>query len=160
MLRKCTKSWKSVQNVFLYFTRRRKKIVIINYQPLVNFINILSANFVYKSLFGSFFYLYVTREKLPKRHLYKKFAHKMLMKLTPFSWNLVELKTDLLLHGKTIWLFHHSGTSRRVGSIAVLPPPLPPSGTRPSAARWPSPSAATTTTETSRAFTAPTLLSR
>ncbi len=32
--------------------------------------------------FGSFFYVHVTREKLPKRRLYKKFVHKMLMKLT------------------------------------------------------------------------------
>jgi hypothetical protein len=41
------------------------------------------ANSSYKSLFGSFFYLHVTREKLPKRHLYKKFVRKRLMKLTP-----------------------------------------------------------------------------
>ncbi len=51
--------------------------------PVVNFINILRVNFKYKSLFSSFFYLHVTREKLPKRRLYKKFAQKMLMKLTP-----------------------------------------------------------------------------
>jgi len=31
----------------------------------------------------SFFYLHVTREKLPKRLLYEKVARKMLMKLTP-----------------------------------------------------------------------------
>ncbi len=49
---------------------------------MVNFIKILRANFTYESLIGSFFYLHVTREKLPKRHLYEKFAHKMLMKLT------------------------------------------------------------------------------
>ncbi len=34
---------------------------------VVNFINVLRANFTYKSLFGSFFYLHVTREKLLKR---------------------------------------------------------------------------------------------
>jgi len=51
--------------------------------PIVNFINILRANFLYKSLFGSYFYLFVTREKLPKRRSYEKFARKMLMKLTP-----------------------------------------------------------------------------
>jgi len=48
---------------------------------VVNFINILGANFTYESLFGSFFYLHVTREKLSKRR-YKK-IRKMLMKLTP-----------------------------------------------------------------------------
>jgi len=56
-------------------------------QPMVNFINVLRANFFYKSLFGSFFYLHVTRAKLPKRHSYKKFARKMLMKLTPKRQN-------------------------------------------------------------------------
>jgi len=32
---------------------------------------------------AAFFYLHVTREKLPKRFLYEKFALKMLLKLTP-----------------------------------------------------------------------------
>jgi len=49
----------------------------------VNFINILRANFTYENLFGSFFYLHVTREKLPKRHLYEIFLGKMLIKLAP-----------------------------------------------------------------------------
>jgi len=49
----------------------------------VNFINILRTNFSYQSLFGSFFYLHVTREKLLKRRSYEKFACKMLVKLTP-----------------------------------------------------------------------------
>ncbi len=53
------------------------------WRPLVNFINILHENFMYESLFSSFFYLHVTSKKLPKRCLYKKFEHKMLMKLTP-----------------------------------------------------------------------------
>jgi len=51
--------------------------------PVVNFINILHTNFLYERRFSSFFYVHVTREKLPKRHSYKKFARKMLMKLTP-----------------------------------------------------------------------------
>jgi len=38
----------------------------------VNFINILRTNFLYKRHFGSFFYVYVTREKLLKQHSYKK----------------------------------------------------------------------------------------
>jgi len=37
----------------------------------VNFINILSANFRYKSLFASFFYLHETREKLPRKRCSK-----------------------------------------------------------------------------------------
>jgi len=35
-------------------------------------------------LCAAFFYLHITREKLPKKLLYKKGARKMLMKLTPF----------------------------------------------------------------------------
>jgi len=40
----------------------------------------LCTNFLYECCFGSFFYIHVTREKLPKRHLYKKFVRKILMK--------------------------------------------------------------------------------
>jgi hypothetical protein len=40
------------------------------------------ALFSYEHRFGSFFYVHVTREKLPKRRLYKKIVRKMLMKLT------------------------------------------------------------------------------
>ncbi len=47
------------------------------------FINALRSNFMYESIFGSFFYLHVTREKLLKRHLYEKLWRKTLMKLTP-----------------------------------------------------------------------------
>jgi len=38
-----------------------------------------------KVLCGAFFHLHVTREKLPKRLLYKKGAHVMLMKSTLVS---------------------------------------------------------------------------
>jgi len=48
----------------------------------VNFVNILCTNFLNECLFGSFFYVHVTREKLPKQCLYKKFVRYMLMKLT------------------------------------------------------------------------------
>jgi len=48
----------------------------------VNFINILRTNVSYECRFHSFFYVHVTREKLPKQRLYKKFVQKMLMKLT------------------------------------------------------------------------------
>jgi len=50
---------------------------------VVNFINILRINFSYKWRFSSFFYVHVTRKKLPKLGSYKKLARKMLMKLTP-----------------------------------------------------------------------------
>jgi len=43
----------------------------------------LPMNFTNVSLSGSFFYLHVTREKLPKRRSYKKCVRKTLMKLTP-----------------------------------------------------------------------------
>jgi len=49
-------------------------------------INILRTNFSYKHHFVSFFYVHVTRGKLPKRQpkqrSYEKFIRKMLMKLT------------------------------------------------------------------------------
>ncbi len=39
--------------------------------------------FLYERCFGSFYYINVTREKLPKQRLYKKFICLTLMKLTP-----------------------------------------------------------------------------
>ncbi len=48
----------------------------------VNFINVKRANFLYECHFGSFFYVHVTKKKLPKQRSYKKFVCKMLMKLT------------------------------------------------------------------------------
>jgi len=53
----------------------------------VNFINILLTNFSYEHRFGSFFYVHVTREKLPKQRLYKKRGRIMLMKLTASCLN-------------------------------------------------------------------------
>jgi len=49
----------------------------------VNFINILRTNVSYQRLFGSFFYVNVTREKLPKLCSYEKCVRILLMKLTP-----------------------------------------------------------------------------
>jgi len=40
-------------------------------------------NFLYECRFGSFFYVHVSREKMPKQCSCKKFVRKMLMKLTP-----------------------------------------------------------------------------
>jgi len=53
--------------------------------PVVNFImhQHFTYNFPYELRFGSFFYVHVTREKLPKQCSYKKIICKMLMKLTP-----------------------------------------------------------------------------
>jgi len=67
---------------------------------MLNFINILCTNFLYRSLFGSFFYLHVTRENLPKRHSYEKFAHKMLMKLTP---RIIELSFACIMYTSIFW---------------------------------------------------------
>jgi len=48
----------------------------------VNFINILRMNFLNERCFGSFFYVHVTREKLPKQPSYDKCVLKILIKLT------------------------------------------------------------------------------
>ncbi len=48
----------------------------------VNFINILLGNFQHERCFGSFSLVTSMQKKLPKRHSYKKFVRKMLMKLT------------------------------------------------------------------------------
>ncbi len=53
----------------------------------VNLISIKRTNFLYKLRFGSFYYVYVTREKLPKRRSYEKFVSLMLMKLTPVNFH-------------------------------------------------------------------------
>ncbi len=50
--------------------------------PCVNFINIWHTKNSYKICFGSFFYIHVTRDKLPKQRSYKKRGRKTLMKLT------------------------------------------------------------------------------
>ncbi len=43
----------------------------------VNFFNVNRSNFLYQCHFGSFYYIHVTREKLVKQHLYKKFVCKI-----------------------------------------------------------------------------------
>jgi len=68
-------SYKTLKKLFLSSPH-------LKLQQVVNFINILSAYFCTKVLQAAFFYLHVTREKLPKRLSYEKGAHKMLMKLT------------------------------------------------------------------------------
>jgi len=46
------------------------------------FINVKRTNFLYERCFGSFYYVHVTRKKLPKQCSYEKFAPLTLMKLT------------------------------------------------------------------------------
>jgi len=46
----------------------------------VNLINVLRANFLYEFLPKA---KNITREKLPKQHLYEKIVHEMLVKLSP-----------------------------------------------------------------------------
>jgi len=83
------------------------------HHPAVNFINVLLANFTYKSLFGSFFYLHLTREKLLKRHWHKKFAKKMLMKLTPeFAGVILILHWQMKLTRPQFW--------HRISTNAIL----------------------------------------
>jgi len=55
--------------------------------------------FLYKSLFGSFFYLHVTREKAAKKTFYKKFARKMLMKFTHDMSSFCKCRFTLLFGG-------------------------------------------------------------
>jgi len=47
-----------------------------------NFINVKRTNFLYERGFGSFYYVHVTRKKLPKWRSYRKHECLMLMKLT------------------------------------------------------------------------------
>jgi len=78
---------------FKAFDFKYYSVIKTLFSPAYDFINILHANFTYESLFGSFFYLHVTRDKLSKRCLYEKFARKMLMKLTPVScWSCMTCK--------------------------------------------------------------------
>ncbi len=75
---------------------------------LVNFIN-----FLYEHRFSSFFYVHVTREKLPKRRSYEKFVRKMLMKLTPGHktfWPLNSFMMDTIVKidsiNRSLCLYH------------------------------------------------------
>jgi len=64
----------------------------------VNFINI-NQHYRYKFFIRtSFFYVHVTRKKLPKRHWYEKTAQKTLMKLTAGVSNLLNVQTCRTSH--------------------------------------------------------------
>jgi len=63
--------------------RNGDQIFFQSLPPGVNFINVKHTNFSYERRFGSFYYVHVTRKKLPKQCLYKKFARIMWIKLPP-----------------------------------------------------------------------------
>jgi hypothetical protein len=67
-------------------------------RPGVNFINVKCTNFLYERRFGSFYYVHVTRKKLPKQRSYKKFACLRLMKLTAV------FAIECLLSVSRIWI--------------------------------------------------------
>jgi len=55
------------------------------------------VNFLYERRFGSFYYVHVTRVKLPKWHSYEKFVHLTLMKLAKVMvikcwWNWLKVR--------------------------------------------------------------------
>jgi len=56
--------------------RKVAKNLIVKLTPVVNFINIKRANFLYE-------FIYIAKTKLEKGRSYEKFVRKMLMKLTP-----------------------------------------------------------------------------
>ncbi len=56
--------------------KKAARRMLMKLTSVVNFINVSRANFTYQSLFVSFFYSHVTREKLPKRLSYVKGACK------------------------------------------------------------------------------------
>jgi len=69
-------------------------------------------HFSYKCRFGSFFYVHVIREKLPKQCSYKKIVHKMLMKLTTGKHFCCSKISDFCKWGKGPTTFSISWMSR------------------------------------------------
>ncbi len=63
----------------------------------VDFNNILGTNFCTSVVSTAFFYVHVTREKLPKQCLYKKFWSKTLMKLTNMAYEDIFIQKLYLL---------------------------------------------------------------
>jgi len=59
---------------------RGSGILSLKHLPCRQFHQHFTYKFFVRTLF---FYVHVTRKKLPKRHSYEKFVHKTLMKLTP-----------------------------------------------------------------------------
>jgi len=82
MRKKRQSSWQCCLALLGPMSVKAARKTLVKLTPGVNFINIIHTNFLYKCHFGSFLYLHVTREELPKQCSYKKFVRKMLMKLT------------------------------------------------------------------------------
>jgi len=111
-------------NLVQKLVQREKNCHCSFIRPGVNFINILLTNFSYKGHFGSFFYVHVTREKLPKRHSYEKFVRKMLMKLTTEEQNMKEkiCQIDKPVHWND---FRRDIPCSSVWSWLILPAEIP-----------------------------------
>jgi len=70
----------------------------VKFSPVTYFINVKRTIFLYERHFSSFYYVHVTRKKLPKWRWYKKFARLTLMKLTPgFTFRLWYLERQKLM---------------------------------------------------------------
>ncbi len=65
------------------FYSTQKFIDISCFDPREQYHQRFTRAFLYEHHLDSFFYIRVTRKKLPKQHLYEKFVHIMLMKLSP-----------------------------------------------------------------------------
>ncbi len=72
----------------------------------------LRTIFLYERHFGSFFYVHETREKLPKQHWYKKFAGKMLMKLTPAVRYFINILHTIFLYERSFGSFFHVNVTK------------------------------------------------
>jgi hypothetical protein len=68
--------------LLLHSVPRIVALVTVQIRAGVNFINVKHTPFSHERHFGSFFYVHISRKKLPKWHLYEKRAHLTLMKLT------------------------------------------------------------------------------
>jgi len=71
-------------------------------RPGLNFINIKLTNFLYKCCFGSFYYIHVTRKKLPKWRSYKIFVRLTLMKLTPGGTSMKRIPGTLVFRNTPV----------------------------------------------------------
>ncbi len=59
-------------------------------------------NFLYEPRFVSFYFVHVTRKKLPKQRSYEKFVRKMLMKLTLEVGQTEEGEKSNFVQGQTV----------------------------------------------------------
>jgi len=83
-IKKCSSLSSFLLSLLSPFLSLSSFLLYLFFPLCVNFINVMRTNFLYERRFGSFFYVYVTREKLLKQRSYEKFARITLMKLTVF----------------------------------------------------------------------------